>query len=177
MSVQRYWNPILETLPLEKLKVLQFKKFKRILSWAYTHSKFHKALYDNAGLNPDDISSFDDIKKIPTVEKSMMRGIQNKDPFPYGDALCVPIGKYQLSGRPVVPQDSQCISLIPGRTGSGGRNAGLLFYGLKGTVPKTECLYPLDIIFLWHSGLDSMQRKNWVVKLFREEYLTPSPAF
>ncbi len=30
-----YWNPLVETLPLEKLRELQVKKFKRILEWAY----------------------------------------------------------------------------------------------------------------------------------------------
>ncbi|MFA5905700.1 MAG: phenylacetate--CoA ligase family protein, partial [Desulfobacula sp.] len=113
MDVQEYWNPVLETLPREKLKILQFKKFKRILTWAYTRSKFHRALYDKAGLTPDDIRSFDDIKKIPKVEKSMMRGIQNKDPFPYGDALCVPLEEVSTfrqtsgtTGQPVYQPDT-----------------------------------------------------------------------
>ncbi|HGY11738.1 MAG TPA: phenylacetate--CoA ligase family protein, partial [Desulfobacterales bacterium] len=113
MSGQEYWNPVLETMPLERLKVLQFKKFKRILNWAYTRSKFHKALYDAAGLTPDDIRTFDDIKKIPKVEKSMMRGIQNKDPFPYGDALCVPLEEVSAfrqtsgtTGQPVYQPDT-----------------------------------------------------------------------
>ena len=30
-----YWNPILETLPLEKLRELQVGKFRRIVKWAY----------------------------------------------------------------------------------------------------------------------------------------------
>ncbi|MBU1342755.1 MAG: phenylacetate--CoA ligase family protein [Proteobacteria bacterium] len=113
MNHQEYWNPVLETMPLEKLKCLQFKKFKRILKWAYTHSKFHRALYDTAGLTPEDICSFDDIKKIPKVEKSMMRGIQNKDPFPYGDALCVPLEEVSIyrqtsgtTGQPVYQPDT-----------------------------------------------------------------------
>ena len=113
MKEQPFWNPVLETMTREKLKHLQFKKFKRILNWAYTHSKFHKALYKKAGLTPDDISSFDDIKKIPKVEKSMMRGIQNKDPFPYGDALCVPLEEVSTyrqtsgtTGQPVYQPDT-----------------------------------------------------------------------
>lgn len=127
MVDQEYWNPVLETLPREKLKILQFKKFKQILAWAYTRSKFHKALYDKAGLTPDDIRSFDDIKKIPKVEKSMMREIQNKDPFPYGDALCVPLEEVSVfrqtsgtTGQPVYQPDtwqdwewwSECWSFI-----------------------------------------------------------------
>ena len=85
------WNPVLETLPHERLRDLQFKKFKRIFRWAYDHSRFHRALYDKAGITPHDIISFDDIRHVPQVEKSMMRDIQRKDPFPYGDALCVPL--------------------------------------------------------------------------------------
>jgi len=86
---QRYWNPVLETLPQEKLKKLQLKKFKRIFKWAYDNSKFHRGIYEKAGIKPDDIQSFEDISHVPKVEKSMMRDIQRKDPFPYGDALCV----------------------------------------------------------------------------------------
>jgi len=86
-----YWNPLLETLPPGKLKALQLKKFRRIFKWAYDHSKFHRRLYDQAGIAPDDIRSLEDIRAVPKVEKSMMQAIQRKDPFPYGDTLCVPL--------------------------------------------------------------------------------------
>ena len=87
---QKYWNPVLETLPHERIRKLQLKKFKQIFQWTYDHSKFHRHLYDRAGIKPDDIRSFADITRVPKVEKAMMRDIQRKDPFPYGDALCVP---------------------------------------------------------------------------------------
>jgi len=88
---QTYWNPVLETLPQERIERLQLEKFKRIFQWAYEKSRFHRALYDDADIMPDDIRTFDDIRRVPTVEKAMMRDIQRKDPFPYGDALCVPL--------------------------------------------------------------------------------------
>ncbi|MBW1923722.1 MAG: phenylacetate--CoA ligase family protein [Deltaproteobacteria bacterium] len=88
---QPYWNPFLETMDRERLEALQLRKFRRILDWAYEHSAFHRTLYDRAGLRPSDIRTFEDISRVPKVEKSMMRGIQRKDPFPYGDALCVPL--------------------------------------------------------------------------------------
>ena len=53
-----YWNPLMETLPLEKLKELQVKKFRRVLKWAYVRSKFHRKLYEEAGLKPGDIKSY-----------------------------------------------------------------------------------------------------------------------
>ncbi|MEW6375986.1 MAG: phenylacetate--CoA ligase family protein, partial [Thermodesulfobacteriota bacterium] len=86
-----YWNPIIETLPMEKLRDLQVRKFKRILEWAYERSKFHRGLYQGAGLKPDDIKSYEDVAKVPKVEKAMMRDVQRRDPFPYGEALCVPL--------------------------------------------------------------------------------------
>jgi phenylacetate-CoA ligase len=91
ISKQAYWNPVLETLALEKIRELQLYKFKRVFKWAYEKSTFHRKLYQEAGIAPEDIRSFDDIRKIPLVEKSMMRDIQRKTPFPYGDALCVPL--------------------------------------------------------------------------------------
>jgi len=113
ISEQKYWNPVLETLAHEKIRKLQLEKFKRIFSWAYERSKFHRGLYEKAGIKPADIRSFDDIRRIPTVEKSMMRGIQRKDPFPYGDALCVPLEEVSefrqtsgTTGQPVYQADT-----------------------------------------------------------------------
>ena len=108
-----YWNPYQETLPPEELEKLQLKKFKRIVKWAYDNSKFHKALYDDAGLRPEDIRSMEDVNRVPKVEKSMMRTIQRKDPFPYGDALCVPLDEVTefrqtsgTTGNPIYQPDT-----------------------------------------------------------------------
>jgi phenylacetate-CoA ligase len=110
---EKYWNPVLETLPSEKLQKLQLNKFLRIFQWTYKHSKFHRRLYDKAGITPDDIRSFEQIRLVPKVEKSMMRDIQKKDPFPYGDALCVPleeVTEYRqtsgTTGQPVYQPDT-----------------------------------------------------------------------
>ena len=113
MDKDQYWNPIMETLPLEKLQQLQTRKFKRILEWAYDHSKFYHKLYKDAGLEPGDIKTHDDIQKVPKLEKAMMRDIQGKDPYPYGDILCVPkeaVCAYRqtsgTTGQPVYQADT-----------------------------------------------------------------------
>ena len=109
----KYWNPLLETLALNKLRALQLRKFKAIFTWAYNHSKFHRSLYDSAGIKPEDIRTTADIRRVPKVEKAMMRGIQQKDPFPYGDALCVPLEEVTVfrqtsgtTGQPVYQPDT-----------------------------------------------------------------------
>ncbi|MDO9535000.1 MAG: phenylacetate--CoA ligase family protein [Bacillota bacterium] len=140
MDVNKYWNPILETLPREKLKALQFKKFKRILEWGYNNSKMYRRLYDEAGFTPDDLQSFEDISKVPMLEKDSYRTAQAKDPWPYGDSLCVPLEKVTeyrqtsgTTGQPVYQPDtwqdwewqSECWAYI--LYGQGFRNTDRVF--------------------------------------------------
>ncbi|MFC1900769.1 phenylacetate--CoA ligase family protein [Chloroflexota bacterium] len=113
MEDVRYWNPILETLPQEKLQRLQLARFKAIVKWGYDNSKFYHSLYSDAGMEPGDVKTYDDIREVPKIEKSMMREIQGKDPFPYGDILSVPLESvtayHQTSGttgQPVYMADS-----------------------------------------------------------------------
>jgi phenylacetate-CoA ligase len=108
-----YWNPVLETMPRERLQKLQLKKFKEIFTWAYEHSRFYHNLYRDAGIEPGDVRTFGDIRKVPKIEKSMLRDAQGKDPFPYGDILCVPLDQvtayHQTSGttgQPVYQADT-----------------------------------------------------------------------
>jgi phenylacetate-CoA ligase len=110
---QKYWNPVLETLAPEKIKQLQLNKFKKIFRWTYQNSTFHRRLYDNAGIKPEEVRSFEDIRRVPKVEKSMMRDIQRKAPFPYGEALCVPLDEVTVfrqtsgtTGQPVYQPDT-----------------------------------------------------------------------
>jgi phenylacetate-CoA ligase len=112
-DTQEYWNPVLETLPRDKLRRLQLKKFQRIMRWAYDNSKFYHKLYSDAGIVPGEIKTFEDIRKVPKIEKSMMRSIQGKDPFPYGDILCVPVRQVTTyrqtsgtTGQPVYEGDT-----------------------------------------------------------------------
>jgi phenylacetate-CoA ligase len=127
MEYATYWNPVLETMDCERLRNLQTRKFKRIFKWTYDHSKFHRSLYEKEGVRPGDIRSFEDIRRVPKVEKSMMRDVQRKDPFPYGDALCVPLEEVSAfrqtsgtTGQPVYQADtwqdwewwSECWSFI-----------------------------------------------------------------
>lgn len=107
-----YWNPLLETLPQEKLRALQVKKFRRIMEWAYNNSPFYQRFYNEAGLEPGDIRVFEDIRKVPKIEKDMMREVQKNDPFPYGDMMTVPVEQVtafrQTSGTTGTPVYQAC---------------------------------------------------------------------
>ncbi|MEW5920742.1 MAG: phenylacetate--CoA ligase family protein [Bacillota bacterium] len=102
-----YWNPLLETLPRDQLKALQFKKFKRILNWGYENSKLYRRIYDKAGFHPEDLKTWEDISRVPTSQKEDYLTAQAKEPWPYGDSLCVPLEKvteyHQTSGTTAQP--------------------------------------------------------------------------
>lgn len=108
-----YWNPVLETLPPEKLKALQLKKFKRVLQWGYENSGLYRRLYAGAGLEPGDIKTWEDVARVPMLEKEHYREAQGKDPWPYGDSLCVPLEKVTVyhqtsgtTGQPIFQPDT-----------------------------------------------------------------------
>ncbi len=109
----RFWNPWLETLELDRLKSLQLAKFKRILSWAYQHSKFYRRIFQEAGLEPGDIKTLADVANAPKIDKSLLRTAQVEAPFPYGSLLCVPLENVVefrqtsgTTGQPVYQADS-----------------------------------------------------------------------
>jgi phenylacetate-CoA ligase len=84
-----YWNPVIETLPQEKVQTLQLKKFKHIVAWAYENSPYYKKLYKKAGLKPGDIKKYEDIQNVPKIEKDMMREVH-----PYGS-----LPRYEVKGK------------------------------------------------------------------------------
>lgn len=86
------WNPFLETLSIEKLQKLQFRRFKQLFAHAYEHSPFYKKKYQDAGLDPDALKTPEDIKRVPIITKEDFReGQRDVEPFPYGGFLSVPI--------------------------------------------------------------------------------------
>ncbi len=108
MKDRNMWNPIVETMPLEDLRKLQLHKFKRIFTYAYEKSPFYRRKFDQAGIKPEDIKTYDDIRRVPFTEKQETRQAQeNKEPFPFGELLTVPVDEvtayHQTSGTTGVP--------------------------------------------------------------------------
>jgi phenylacetate-CoA ligase len=156
-----YWNPWLETLDPEKLRSLQLKKFKRILSWAYEHSPFHKKIYQDAGLKPDDIKKFSDIARVPKMDKGLLKEAQAEEPFPYGSVLCVPLEDVVVfrqtsgtTGQPVYQPDtwsdwewfSECWCFILWSQGYRPRDRVFIPFGYNVFVAFWACHYAAEKI-------------------------------
>lgn len=73
------YNREAETMPREKLRELQSQRLRDMVKRVYENVPFYKKKFDEMGLRPEDISSIDDITKLPFTTKQDMR-----DNYPYG---------------------------------------------------------------------------------------------
>ncbi len=60
-----------DTWPLEKQQAYQFDELKKLLMHAVKNSKFYSELY--AGVDVESFTSVEDLKKLPLVDKEMLR--------------------------------------------------------------------------------------------------------
>jgi phenylacetate-CoA ligase len=79
-----YWNPLIERMPVDELEKMQERKLRNLIDYVYTHSDFYKKRFDDADVNPQDIQTLDDLRKLPFTYKSDLR-----DTYPTG-MFCVP---------------------------------------------------------------------------------------
>jgi len=109
-----YWNPILETLPREKLVEIELKNFRRHLRYAKAHSPLYRKRFK--GVEPEDIKTRQDLKGLPLIEKEDLRIAQaGEAPTIYGHILGVDPGEVTTfrqtsgtTGKPVyVPESAE----------------------------------------------------------------------
>jgi len=97
------FKPDIETMERKEILELQNERLQIVVNQAYSNVDFYRRKFDEAGLNPDDIKSLEDLKRIPfTSRKDLM------DNYPYGMfavplrdvvRLQFPLGLY---GNPIV---------------------------------------------------------------------------
>lgn len=83
--MKNYYQPELETMPLEQLQKLQSERLVEQVQYVYDNVKFYHDKMDEAGVKPSDISGIDDLHKLPFITKDDLR-----DQYPYG-LLAVPL--------------------------------------------------------------------------------------
>ncbi len=64
-------------------------KLRQLVEHAYAHSAAVKAIFDQAGISPQDIQSIKDLEKIPITSKDRLAEMQQANP-PFGGFLAVP---------------------------------------------------------------------------------------
>ncbi len=84
----KYWNPIIETMPREKLVDIELKRFRELLRYAKDSSPFYRKKLH--GIEPGDIRTLEDVARVPMTAKDELRAAQEGKEIPlYGDLLAV----------------------------------------------------------------------------------------
>ena len=79
MSEKRYYQPEIETMPVEKIKELQSEKIRKQVKHAYDNVPYYRSLMEQKGVTPEDIHGIEDIYKLPFLTKADLR-----DQYPEG---------------------------------------------------------------------------------------------
>ena len=74
-----YYQPEIETMPVEKLQALQSERLVEQVKYVYDHVEFYRNKMKEAGVEPEDIKGIEDLHKLPFVTKDDLR-----DQYPYG---------------------------------------------------------------------------------------------
>jgi phenylacetate-CoA ligase len=74
-----YWQPEAECMDREELVQLQLERLESTLSRVYRNVPFYKRMFEEAGFDPDEFRSVDDLRRLPLTTKQDLR--QN---YPYG---------------------------------------------------------------------------------------------
>ena len=83
--MKNYYQPEIETMPLEQLQALQSERLAEQVKYVYDRVKFYHDKMDEAGVKPEDIKGIEDLHKLPFITKDDLR-----DQYPYG-LLAVPL--------------------------------------------------------------------------------------
>lgn len=74
-----YYQPEIETMPLDKLQALQSERLVEQVKFVYENVKVYHDMMDAKGVKPEDIKGIEDLHKLPFINKDDLR-----DQYPYG---------------------------------------------------------------------------------------------
>ena len=114
---KHYFQPEIETMTVDKLKVIQSEKLVKQVKNVYENVEFYRRKMDEMGVKPEDIKGIEDLHKLPFITKDDLR-----DEYPYG-----------LLARPL----SECVR-IQSTSGTTGRRV-VAFYTQHDVDLWEEC--------------------------------------
>ncbi len=99
-TLHQYFNPKMETIPRDELRMLQEKRIQFQIMHAYANSTLIRKRFEKAKIHPSDIKTIEDFqRKVPPMEKDTVRDEREKTEDPYGGVLGVPPTTSLVVGR------------------------------------------------------------------------------
>jgi phenylacetate-CoA ligase len=103
MTIGKYWNEKIETMPVKELRKHQLGRLKEQVKHCYDNSTFYRKKFRDAGLKPENIKTLEDIQKIPFTVKNDLR-----DNYPFGMLAVKPTDIVEIhassgtTGNPII---------------------------------------------------------------------------
>jgi phenylacetate-CoA ligase len=86
-----YFNKAVETMPAERMGVLQWERLRERLGYLENHSSFYQEKLKQAGLSSQSIQDLDEFKRrVPFTTKEELQEHRDGHRDPYAGLLCVP---------------------------------------------------------------------------------------
>ncbi len=85
----RYWFREHETMDPEERAAVILGKLRAQMAYAWERAPFYRLKWRAAGLEPGDVKTLEDFRRVPIVTKEEIRADQEAHP-PFGSYLCVP---------------------------------------------------------------------------------------
>ncbi|MBF0496498.1 MAG: AMP-binding protein [Deltaproteobacteria bacterium] len=85
-----YFLPELETMPREKRREYHNQRLSEIVDYAYQHAPAIRQKFNDAGAEPGDVRTVEDLEKLPITEKSDLVKKQKED-LPFGGFAGIPV--------------------------------------------------------------------------------------
>jgi phenylacetate-CoA ligase len=188
-----YFNPVIETMPVEELREIQEKKFKSQLDYVWSKSPFYQKKFKEAGLERNDVGSLDDLHKLPFTEKDELRKSQEECP-PLGFHVVAPMDDiiriHSSSGTTGIPtfvgitkHDHQVWTDITARSffTQGLRRTDVLIHAVGltffvGGLPCKDAIEHIGTTFV-PIGTGASERVVFTTKLLRATALHATPSY
>ena len=135
-----YFDPEVETAPLERLREIQFQKLKKVLEVVYKSNHFYQRKFQDHGVELEEIKGLEDMRKLPFSYKTEFQNDQEESP-PFGTNLSEPLENYVryhqttgTTGRPLKWLDTRESWQWRGRCaamslwGAGTRPSDIVFF-------------------------------------------------
>lgn len=95
-SDARYWNRPTQTAPREVLDRWHLERIRHLVDWAYRYSPMYRRLYDDAGVKPADIRTWNDFHhRLPFTDKPDFLADQDREPSGFG-GMALPAEEIQM---------------------------------------------------------------------------------
>jgi phenylacetate-CoA ligase len=132
------YNEDYETMPREALEAIQLRRLQKMVTRVYNTVPFYKKRFDEVGVKVDDVSSLDDLRRLPFTYKDDLR-----DSYPFGmftvpmdDVVRIHVSS-GTTGKPTVvgytARDIQTWSELMARTlMAGGATGGDMIHNAYG---------------------------------------------